>query len=113
MQLPTAQQFESVLKGYTVKAILSILSLLGVFFQEQLVAYLERMTHQSLSALAGWLVVSTMVVALLFFYFLARHLVTKKALLSVEPNYYINVQAEKDFNKGFLEATELRNGRTG
>jgi hypothetical protein len=101
IQIPTAQQLESTLLKEIVLAVSGIPPLLGACFREQLAAYLASTTLVSVPELASWLVVSTVAGASLSLYFLARYLTTKKALLSVAPKYYEDLQAEKDLATGY------------
>jgi len=93
--MPTAQQLEAVLLRNTVKIVLGTPLILGAYFREWLVSFLANTTLLSLPELSSWLVVSILGLLPLFLYFLARYLITKKALLTVKPNYFVEQRNDR------------------
>lgn len=94
MHIPTAHKAEAVLAMYAKKILWGLPTVTLLFFHERLAQALSQISIEELRTLSAALIIGLTIVASLFLFYLYRYHITRKALLTVKPDFF--TEQEKD-----------------
>jgi hypothetical protein len=86
--MPTASKLEAALRKIVEHLLVTSPTLILGFLHGRLVSFLPDMLPKEMRSWLVWLAISTVLATSLFLFYLYRYLVTKKALLTVNPDYF-------------------------
>ena len=88
MRIPTTSTIEAALRVFGMNILVSSPTVILGFCHEWLLSFLPQMTNLEQAKLIVWLGLSTLLLASFFLFYFYNYRVTKKALLTVKPDYY-------------------------
>ena len=99
MQNPIVRKAESALRQIAKPILVAMPTVVLGLFHEQIVSLLPGRTHIELSSWLVWLALSTFLVTSFLLFYVWQYHKTDKALLKIKPDYYVQLQHDKEWNQ--------------
>lgn len=99
MPIPTTQEVEATLSRYAKRILWGIPFLAVSVGHKWIGEFLLNMTLQTLAPLAGWLILALVLVTSLLAFFFYQYQVTRRTLLKVKPDFFIEQEKDRLWNQ--------------